>query len=184
MDTLILREKKMCKKFWQHSRFSWLFQLQWIVPFCKKNSSNGRNNVCFEIKNSILPDKTEKINNIYFLPCGLYVLLNLGTYDKKTITDWKKLLVVSISPQILQLLICFMEFSKEFTWQNKVYKIILFLLYVTNSTLHSYLVLGISTSTWTTLLTFHLLKTEIFLLESIATDENGIFMGNSILLSM
>lgn len=117
MDTLILREKKVCKKFWQHSRLSWLFQLQWIVPFCKKNSSNSRNNVCFEIKNSILPDKTEKISNIYFLPCGLHVLLNLGTYDKKTITDWKKLLVVSISPQILQLLICFMEFSNS--WPMK-----------------------------------------------------------------
>lgn len=178
----------MCKKFWQHSRFSGLFQLQWIVSFCKKNSSNGRNNVCFEIKNSILPDKTEKISNIYFLPCGLHVLLNHGTYDKKTITDWKKLLVVSISPQILQLLICFMEFSNSWPMKSlhdktKFTKLYCFF-FITNSTLHSYLVLGIITSTWTTLLTFHPLKTEIFLLESIATDENGIFMGNSILLSM
>ena len=83
MDTLILREKKVCKKFWQHSRLSWLFQLQWIVPFCKKNSSNSRNNVCFEIKNSILPDKTEKISNIYFLPCGLHVLLILALMTKR-----------------------------------------------------------------------------------------------------
>lgn len=69
----------MCKKFWQHSRFSWLFQLQWIVPFCKKNSSNGRNNACFEIKNSILPDKTEKISISCLVAYMSFLILALMT---------------------------------------------------------------------------------------------------------